>query len=195
MIAIVDYGAGNTKSVANALDELGVEYNVTKSEAKILRADKVIIPGVGEASFAIKRLSMLNLTSALKMIKKPTLGICLGYQLLAEHSEEGDTFGLGCLLGSAKAFDAKTVKVPHMGWNSVKVLKENKLFSGIKDDSYFYFAHTFYFPVNNQTIATCSYGTEFSAASQNENYYGVQFHPEKSGETGMNLLKNFVELC
>lgn len=195
MIAVIDYGAGNTKSVGNALSELNADYVITKSEVKILEADKIIIPGVGEASFALSKLAMMNLSNVIKMLKKPTLGICLGLQILCEYSEEGNTTGLGCIAGKAKTFDSTKVRVPHMGWNSVSVIKESPLFKGIPDGSYFYFAHTYYLPVTDQTIAVCNYGVEFSAAAKLNNFYGVQFHPEKSGEVGLNLLKNFIELC
>ncbi len=195
MIAVIDYGAGNTRSVGNALRELNADYIITKSEAEILKADKIIIPGVGEASFALRRLAMMNLSNVIKMLKKPALGICLGLQILCEYSEEGNTTGLGCIEGKAKAFNSEKVRVPHMGWNSVSVVKESLLFSGIPDGSYFYFAHTYYLPITEQTIANCNYGVNFSAAANLKNFYGVQFHPEKSGELGLTLLKNFIELC
>lgn len=195
MIAVIDYGAGNTKSVANALSQLNADYVITKKESKILNADKVIIPGVGEASFALRKLAMMNLSNVIKMLKKPTLGICLGLQILCEYSEEGNTAGLGCIAGKAKAFDSANVRVPHMGWNSVSVIKKSPLFKGIPDGSYFYFAHTYYLPLTQETVAVCNYGIDFTAAANLNNFYGVQFHPEKSGDVGLNLLKNFIELC
>jgi glutamine amidotransferase len=195
MIAIIDYGAGNTKSVANAVESLGAEFIVTKSEVQVLKADKIIIPGVGEASFALRKLSVMNLSNVIKMQKKPTLGICLGLQILCDHSEESDTSCLGCLSGNVKAFDPGKGRVPHMGWNSVDIVKETPLFTGIPDGSYFYFAHSFYVPYMEETIAVCEYQTKFSAAANRNNFYGVQFHPEKSAEQGLKVLSNFIELC
>lgn len=195
MIALIDYGAGNTASVANSLNDIGAEFLITKKETEILRADKVIFPGVGEASFAIKKLSMMNISNTLKIIKKPLLGICLGMQLLGSFSEEGDTRCLGIFDFDSQKFDSLKTKVPHMGWNQVDIKKESKLYSGIKDSEYFYFAHSFYVPVVNETTAQTSHGMIFSSSIEKNNFYGVQFHPEKSGEAGLQLLKNFIELC
>ncbi len=195
MIAVVDYGAGNTKSVSNALESIGVEHIVTKLETQILKADKIIIPGVGEASFALRKLSLMNLSNVIKICKKPILGICLGLQILCEHTAEGNTTGLGCLPGNVKKFEDNSLRIPHMGWNSIKKIKDNPLFTGINDGDYFYFAHSYYVELTEHTIASTVYGVEFCAAANKENYYGVQFHPEKSGEKGLTILKNFVELC
>ena len=137
MIALIDYGAGNTASVANALKDLDAEYIITSRESDISKADKIIFPGVGEASFAIRKLNLFNLINALRIIRKPFLGICLGLQLMCDESEEGNVKCLGIFPGKCRLFDSSEVKVPHMGWNKVKPVKESKLFEGIKDDEYF----------------------------------------------------------
>lgn len=195
MIALIEYGAGNTASVSNALNELDVKHIITNRENEISKADKIIFPGVGEASSAVKKLHMLNLFSPLQVIKKPMLGICLGMHILCDRSEEGDVSCLGVVDGEAKKFNETKVKVPHMGWNNVNIIKENKLFNNIDDKTYFYFAHSYYIPKNDSTIATAKHDIEFCSALEKDNFYGVQFHPEKSGEAGLKLLRNFIELC
>ncbi len=195
MIAVIDYGAGNTASVANVLDELKTDYIITNKENDLCNAQKIILPGVGEASFTVKRLHLLNLFSFLRLIHKPVLGICLGMQLLCEHSEEGNASCLGVFDLSTKKFDKLMGKVPHMGWNKIEIIKESKLFSGIMDKSYFYFAHSYYVPNNKYSSSQCEHGIVFSVSIERDNFYGVQFHPEKSGEVGIKLLKNFIELC
>lgn len=194
MIALIDYDAGNTASVANALDKLGYEFLLTNRETDICKSDKVIFPGVGEASFAIKQLHRYNLVNLLRIVKKPLLGICLGMQLMAEFSTEGNVPCLGVVPGTVEKFDASKVNVPHMGWNEVMQKKESKLFNGIKDGEFFYFANSYYLPVNEYTTAAASHGVDFTAALEKDNYYGIQFHPEKSGDAGLKLLKNFLEL-
>ena len=179
MISIIDYGAGNVASVANALETLNEKFVITSNEVEICRADKIIFPGVGEASFAIKQLHMLNLFSMMRMIGKPLLGICLGMQLLCDSSKEGNVSCLGIFPTTGEKFDETKTKVPHMGWNKVKQIKESKLFNGITDEEYFYFAHSI----------------DFSASLEKDNFYGVQFHPEKSGDAGLKLLENFITLC
>ncbi len=195
MIALIDYGAGNTASVANALKSINADYKITNSEKDICDSEKIIFPGVGEAGFTIKKLHLLNLVNLLRIMKKPLLGICVGMQVMCEKSKEGNSAGLGILPGSTDMFDPSAVKVPHMGWNRVKILKNDVLFNGIKDETYFYYANSFYVPLNDYTIASSLHGLEFSAAVKKDNYYGVQFHPEKSGEAGLKLLKNFIELA
>ncbi len=195
MIALIDYGAGNVASVANALNELGQKYKITNSETEICRAGKVIFPGVGEASFAIKQLHKLNLYSLLRIVKRPILGVCLGMQLMADFSTEGDIQCLGIFPGEVLKFDPQKVKVPHMGWNDIHFKKESKLFSGIKEGERFYFANSYYLPVNEFTTSYCNNSIDFSASMEKENYYGVQFHPEKSSDAGLKILKNFIELC
>lgn len=195
MIALIDYGAGNTASVANALEELGVNYQSTQNESEIMNSEKVIFPGVGEASYAIRKIHFLNLYSVLRMIKKPVLGICLGMQLLGDRSAEGDVSCLGVIPFEAKKFDPAVDKVPHMGWANVTMNTESPILEGIKNDEFFYFAHSYYVPVNGFTLAKTAYHTEFSAVVKKDNYYGVQFHPEKSGEAGLKVLDNFVNIC
>lgn len=195
MIAVIDYGAGNIQSVLNALDDIKIDYKVTSREVDILNAEKVILPGVGEASFAMRKLHMNNLVTMLRVIKKPMLGICLGMQLLCEKSDEGNTCCLGIIPATCKKFDETKVKVPHMGWNKVSIDKENKLFDGIADGTYFYYANSYYVPMTDFSIASSVYDLQFSCAVNKNNFYGLQFHPEKSGEPGIQLLKNFIEKC
>ncbi|MCU7493967.1 MAG: imidazole glycerol phosphate synthase subunit HisH [Ignavibacteria bacterium] len=194
MIALIDYDAGNTASVANALGTLGQEFLLTNKEADICRADKIIFPGVGEASFAIKQLHRYNLINLLRIVKKPLLGICLGMQLLSEFSSEGNIACLGVVPGRVEKFDSSKVNVPHMGWNEVFQKKESRLFKDIKDGEFFYFANSYYLPVNEYTTATANHGIDFTAALEKDNFYGIQFHPEKSGDAGLKLLNNFLEL-
>ena len=195
MIALIDYGAGNTASVANALEDIDAQFKIVKSEIPICNADKIILPGVGEASFAMSRLHMLNLFSLLRILKKPFLGICLGMQLLCDKSKEGDVACLGVLKSDTERFDNSELNVPHMGWNKVQIIKESKLFDGIANLRDFYFANSYYVPIIENTIASSNYGIGFTAAVEKDNFYGVQFHPEKSGEAGLQILKNFVEKC
>jgi imidazole glycerol-phosphate synthase subunit HisH len=195
MIALIDYGAGNVASVANALTKLEQEFKITNREAEICNSDKVIFPGVGEASFAIRQLHLLNVINVLRIIKKPFLGICLGMQLMADNSTEGNVACLGIFPGTAQKFDPTKTKVPHMGWNDIKIIKESKLFSEIKNGEHFYFANSYYLPVNEFTTSISNNNIDFSASLEKENFYGVQFHPEKSGDAGLKLLKNFIELC
>ena len=195
MIALIDYGAGNVASVANALNELNQKYKITNNENEICKADKVIFPGVGEASYAVKQLHKLNLYSLLRIIKRPVLGVCLGLQLMADFSTEGDITCLGIFPGDVLKFDSQKVKVPHMGWNDIHFRKESKLLSGIKDGERFYFANSYYLPVNEYTTSCCNNVVDFSASMEKDNFYGVQFHPEKSSDAGLKILKNFVELC
>ena len=195
MIAVIDYGAGNTQSVINVLDELNVKYIVTNREIDINNCRKIIFPGVGEASFAVKKLHLLNLFTMLRVTRKPLLGICVGMQLLCEKSDEGNSVCLGIIPAVVHKFDESKVKVPHMGWNNVSYVKSSKLFDNIPENSYFYFANSYYAPLNENTLAKTEHGIEFSSAVIKENYYGVQFHPEKSGSAGIQLIKNFIELC
>lgn len=194
MISIIDYGAGNVASVANALEKLGKEFIITNNESVICRSEKTIFPGVGEASSAIKQLHLLNLFSYIRMIKKPMLGICLGMQLMCEFSDEGNTSCLGIFPGRNIMFNSKLCTVPHMGWNEVKQTKKSKLFEGIKDNEFFYFAHSYYLPVNEFTTSTANHSVDVTASIEKDNFYGVQFHPEKSGEAGLHLFNNFIEL-
>ncbi|MCX6167783.1 MAG: imidazole glycerol phosphate synthase subunit HisH [Ignavibacteriales bacterium] len=195
MIALIDYGAGNTASVANVLDELNYEYIITNNECQISKSEKIIFPGVGEASSAIRNLHLTNLFTMLRVTKKPMLGICLGMQLLCDKSKEGDTSCLGIFSVTTEKFDETKIKVPNMGWNQIKYVKNSKLFTGIPEEEYFYFANSYYVPVNENTTSICNYGIDFCSSMEKENFYGVQFHPEKSGKMGIQLIKNFVEIC
>ena len=191
-IAIIDYGAGNVQSVLFALERLGFEGNVTNDWITIKSADKVIFPGVGEASSAMKMLQESGLDVLIPTLKQPVLGICLGMQLMCKYSEEGNTNGLGIFDVNVVKF-SQEVKVPQMGWNTIYNLK-TILFEGIKENEFMYLVHSFYAPLSENTIATTNYELEYSTALQRDNFFGVQFHPEKSGIFGEQILKNFLNL-
>ena len=196
MIAIIDYDAGNTKSVINALRRIGVSYVLTSNKDDIQAAEKVIFPGVGHAFAAMEKLENKGLVPILQSCKQPFLGICLGMQLLFEKSEEGDTLCLGILPGTIRQFESSpSFKVPHMGWNTNKIYNEENagLFKGL-DNCETYFVHSYYADVGSYSSTICDYGIEFSASVKWNNFYGVQFHPEKSGKVGEQILKNFIEL-
>ena len=193
-LAIIDYDAGNTRSVINALDRLGVENILTDNLEEILAADRVILPGVGHAASAMKILKNKRLVEGIKRIKQPFLGICLGMQIMMDRSEEGDTECLGLVSGTVKLFDNELFKVPKMGWNNLKP-SDSPLFKGIDKEDYFYFVHSYYVPFDESyTIASTDYILEFSAAIQKDNFFGTQFHPEKSGEIGEKILQNFLDI-
>jgi glutamine amidotransferase len=193
MIAIIKYNAGNVESVKNAINNLGYDCLITDNESDILAADKVIFPGVGEASSAMKYLTEKGLDNIILNVQKPFLGICLGMQLMCDFSEEGNTKGLGIFNTQVKKFPPTDI-VPHMGWNNFMNTK-SELFKGIKNVDDVYFVHSYYAEPNQYSIANCNYILPFSAAMQNGNYYGTQFHPEKSSVIGELILKNFLELC
>ena len=191
-IAIIDYGAGNVQSVLFALERLGFVGIVTNDWITIKSADKVIFPGVGEASSAMKMLQESGLDVLIPTLKQPVLGICLGMQLMCKHSEEGNTNGLGIFDVNVVKF-SQEVKVPQMGWNTIYNLK-TPLFEGIKENEFMYLVHSYYASLSENTIATTNYELEYSTALQRENFFGVQFHPEKSGIFGEQILKNFLNL-
>jgi imidazole glycerol-phosphate synthase subunit HisH len=195
-LAIIKYNAGNIQSVLNALERLGFQAEVTDDAEKIKAADKVIFPGVGEASSAMKSLQQNNLDKLIKVLKQPVLGICVGMQLLCRHSEENNTGCLGIVPVEVKKFKAPNplLKIPQVGWNNIYDLK-SPLFTGIDDNSFIYNVHSYYAEDSKYTIAKCSYGVEYAAAIQKDNFYGVQFHTEKSAETGDQIIKNFLELA
>jgi len=192
MIAIIDYGAGNTKSLQFALERLGVKSILTSDPEQIKSAEKVIFPGQGAAGSAMKKLQHYGLGKVIQNLTQPVLGICLGMQLLCEHSEEGNIQGLGIVQGTVRRFSDK-VKVPQMGWNSIHKLK-GSLFEGISEASYMYLVHSYYVPEIKETVATADYNGTYSVALQKDNFYGVQFHPEKSSLKGQLLLNNFLNI-
>ena len=192
MIAIIKYNAGNIQSVQNALNRLGVESVITDDKTTILNADKVIFPGVGEASSAMNYLKERELDEVIRSIKQPFLGICLGLQLMCKYSEEGNTDCLGIFDTKVKLFPPK-LKVPHIGWNNFKT-SDVELFKGIRSSEDFYFVHSYYAELCEETIAVTDYINSISAALQKSNFYATQFHPEKSASVGEKLLKNFIKL-
>jgi glutamine amidotransferase len=191
-LVIIDYGAGNIKSIQFAFKRLGVNAVLSNNIDEIIAADKIIFPGVGEASSAMKMLQESGLDKIIPILKQPVLGICLGMQLMCNSSEEGNTKGLGIFNTTVKKF-SKELKVPQMGWNVIKDLKSS-LFSGIKENEFMYLIHSFYAEHCKETIAATDYGLNYASALKHNNFYGVQFHPEKSGLKGEILLKNFLEL-
>jgi len=191
-VIIIDYGAGNIQSIQFAFQRLGINAKLSNSIEEILSADKVIFPGVGEASQAMHMLEKSKLNLIIPTLKQDVLGICLGMQLLCKHTEEGDTKGLGFFDDDIKRF-SNVVKVPHMGWNKIQNLQSD-LLKDIPENSYMYSVHSYYANTGKQTIAHSQYEFEFSAALQSDNFYGVQFHPEKSSKDGSRLLQNFLNL-
>jgi len=192
MIAILKYNAGNIQSVKNAVTKLGLESIVTDMDEELLTADKVIIPGVGEAGSAMKYLREKKLDKLIVSLEQPVLGICLGLHLMCEISYEGCTRCLGIFDAAVKKFPPFE-KVPHMGWNDFSALK-GSLFKGVRPDEDVYYVHSYYAEITDYTSAICDYVLPFSAAMHRENFYAVQFHPEKSADTGLKILKNFLEL-
>ncbi|MGJ8743136.1 imidazole glycerol phosphate synthase subunit HisH [Polaribacter sp.] len=191
-VVIIDYGAGNIKSIQFAFKRLGIDAVLSNNIDEIKAADKVIFPGVGEASSAMKMLQESGLDKVIPTLKQPVLGICLGMQLMCNSSEEGNTKGLGIFNTTVKKF-SKELKVPQMGWNVIKDLKSS-LFSGIKENEFMYLIHSFYAEHCEETIAATDYGLNYASALKHLNFYGVQFHPEKSGVKGEIILKNFLAL-
>lgn len=198
-IVIIDTGCANLSSVKFAIERLGYTVTVSKEPAILQQADKLFLPGVGTAKEAMANLIERDLIEQIKRLTQPVLGICLGMQILADASEEG--FGeqpiietLGIVKGHIEKMDVAPLRSPHMGWNQVIPKADNPLFKDIPAGSYFYFVHSYALPVNANTIASCDYGKPFTAALNKDNFYGVQFHPERSGKAGAQLIKNFLEL-
>ncbi|WP_299667706.1 imidazole glycerol phosphate synthase subunit HisH [uncultured Psychromonas sp.] len=199
MIVIIDTGCANLSSVRFAIERLGYEVTVSKDPAILQQADKLFLPGVGTAKEAMANLIERNLVDEIKKLTQPVLGICLGMQMLAQGSEEGfgdqamiDTLGL--VDGYVEKMDVAPLRSPHMGWNQITPKLDEPLFKDIPAGTYFYFVHSYALPVNENTIASCEYGSPFTAAVNKDNFYGVQFHPERSGKAGAQLIKNFLEL-
>ncbi len=192
MIAIVKYNAGNIKSVQNALSRLGYKSLITDNPDELRSAEKVIFPGVGEAGTAMQYLKERGLDAAILSLKQPVLGICLGLQLMCNHSEEGDTKCLGIFDSEVKLFPP-VEKIPHMGWQNFFTLK-GELFEGVKVTDDLYYVHSYYADISSSTTATCDYILPFSCAMQKDNFYATQFHPEKSAAIGERILKNFLEI-
>jgi len=191
-IVIIDYGAGNIKSIQFAFKRLGVEAKLSNDIAEIQAADKIIFPGVGEASSAMQKLAASGLDTLIPTLKQPLLGICLGMQLLCDFTEENTTKGLGIFNTKVKRF-TNEVKVPQIGWNTIIDLKSN-LFEGIDESEFMYLVHSYYAESCEEEIATTNYGVNYASALQKDNFYGVQFHPEKSSKVGEKILNNFIEL-
>ncbi len=196
MISIVDYDTGNLRSVCNALERIGAEYILTSDHDKIRNADRVLLPGVGEASSAMQKLRERGLCEVIKSLTQPVLGICIGMQLMCRSSEEGNASCMDIFHVDVRKFNVpedSDIKVPHMGWNGITEL-QTPLFKGISDNDFFYFVHSFAADMCQETIAVCENGVRFSAALNCGNFYGTQFHPEKSGKLGEAILNNFMML-
>ncbi|PTT74901.1 MULTISPECIES: imidazole glycerol phosphate synthase subunit HisH [unclassified Chryseobacterium] len=191
MIAIIKYNGGNVSSVQNSLNRLNVESVVTDDFSLIRKADKVVFPGVGEASSTMKLLKEKGLDQLIPTLKQPVLGVCLGMQLMCKKNEEGNTVGMGIFDIDVKKFPANNI-VPHMGWNTISDFKSG-IFSGIEENSDVYFVHSFYCELSENTTSVCDYILPFSASLQKDNFYAMQFHPEKSGDIGSRLLENFLK--
>ncbi len=193
-IVLLKYNAGNIRSVLYALERLGIPATVTDNQEQIQNADKVIFPGVGEASSAMRYLRANNLDKVILNLKQPVLGICLGMQLMCKHSEENDADCLGIFDMKVKRFKAPPpLKIPQVGWNNIYNFS-SPLLNGIAEDAFVYFVHSYYVEKSTETIATANYGLAYSAAIHKANFYAVQFHPEKSADTGQQIIKNFIDL-
>ena len=195
MIGVVDYEAGNIASVSNALSTLGAEFIVSSNADELSRCSGIVLPGVGAATGAMQSLHQRGLIDFLCSVRVPLMGICLGMQILYDRSAEGDTQCLGILPGTIKKLDDSAEKIPHMGWNRVEIRTPHRLMNGIQSNEFFYFAHSYVAPVDDCTIGITASGERFTSVVAKENYFGVQFHPEKSGASGLHLLRNFIELC
>ena len=194
MIAVIDYQSGNISSILNTLQKLKVPFIVTNKIKELEKAEKIIFPGVGHAKFAMQKLKEFKLIEFIKNTKQPFFGVCLGMQLLFSFSEEGDTPLLDVVPGKVKKFKSNKEKIPHMGWNNISYTKKSNLFKDIPPEQYFYFVHSFYAEISDFTTSETNYINNFSASFEKDNFYGVQFHPEKSGNIGLNIFRNFINL-
>lgn len=192
-LVIIDYGAGNIQSIIHAFDRLGVQARLTKDAQAISSADRVIFPGVGAAGSAMSQLRATGLDELIPQLKQPVLGICLGMQLMCRHSEENNTDGLGIFQVDVVEFDKTLLKVPQMGWNSLSALT-SPLFDQLPQDPYVYMVHSYFAPICDQTAAVAEYGIPYSAALHRDNFWGTQFHPEKSSQVGSKILQQFLSL-
>ncbi|MGF7452769.1 imidazole glycerol phosphate synthase subunit HisH [Pasteurella bettyae] len=192
-LTIIDTGCANLSSVKFAFDRLGIQAEISRDLGKIQSADKLLLPGVGTAIAAMKNLQDRQLIETIQNATQPMLGICLGMQLMTEFSSEGNVETLNLMSGKTDLLPNTGLPLPHMGWNKVNYAKDHPLFHGIEQGSHFYFVHSYAVLPNENTIASCNYGVDFSAAIASKNFYGVQFHPERSGAAGAKLLRNFVE--
>lgn len=192
-VAIIRYNAGNTQSVTYALERLGINPIITDDPEILQSADRIIFPGVGEASTAMNYLKSKSLDQLIPKLEQPVLGICLGLQLLCRHSEENNTDCLGIFEVKVKKFPASNLKVPQMGWNTITDLK-NPIFKNLGTEEYVYFVHSYYAEISEKTTATTHYGVPFSAALHRDNFYAVQFHPEKSSTVGSKIIENFIQI-
>lgn len=193
MVTVIDYKAGNVRSVCNALMRLGADVCLSADRSVIASSDRVVLPGVGHAASAMASLRELGLIETIGSLTQPVLGICIGMQIMCRASQEGNTPGLGIFDCSVKKIEAKELNIPHTGWNNIYNLT-SPLFDGIQDEAYVYYVHSYAATLANSTIATTAYGAEFSGALRVRNFYGTQFHPEKSGEVGEKILANFMKL-
>lgn len=193
-VVIVNTGCANISSVRFAIERLGAHVSVTSDHQIIEQADKVLLPGVGSAHAAMANIQEKDLVSLIQSLTQPVLGICLGMQLMASFSEEGNQPCLDLIKADVKRMQAKGLRLPHMGWNTIKAETDHPLLKNIADNSYFYFVHSFAVEVGSHTMASCNYGSAFSAAIFHDNFMGVQFHPERSSENGAKLLQNFLDL-
>lgn len=193
-IAIVKYNAGNVASVMYALDRIGVKYRWTDDLKELAEAEKIIFPGVGEASTAMKHLKEKGLDTFIPTLKQPVLATCIGMQLLCKSSEENNTTCMGVFDVEIKRFQSTSLKIPHVGWNSIQQIGDNPLMQGLKKEEFVYFVHSFYAPVCEFTSATCEYVQPFSAMLQKDNFYAAQFHAEISGLAGQTIIQNFIDL-
>lgn len=195
MITVIEIGCANTASVLWALERLGAEVRLTSDAREIAAAEKVVLPGVGAAGFAMARIRELGLFETIRNVKVPLLGVCLGQQLLFEHSTEGDVECLGLIPGEVTRMEVEAdMVVPHMGWNQLEVTRDDPLTQGIVNGDFAYFVHSFVCPVNDYTLATSTYGHPFAAMVRKDNVWGCQFHPERSSAAGARILQNFLSL-